>query len=256
MSKILTLLAKLKQHQESAKQLGSEAEAQAFAEKIQRLLTEHKLSMTDVEYATLDKDKPVSYHYTSRAEYEAAGVRVRQRRVDWIETLARGVAYGHFCKFIVNTGSSQINFVGRQADAEIAKYMLLLFIRTAEELSEKAYVKYFYECKAAGDVTLAQGFKPSWLDGFAHRLMTRYYVETERVKTENKNNPGALVRLESSALAIKSFMDQSKLFKNAGMLGGNSNDNAEGHRQGREAANRQSLKVNQLPTSPTARRLA
>ena len=256
MTKVLTLLAKLKQHQESAQSLGSEAEAQAFAEKIQRLLTEHKLSMTDVEYAALDKEEPVGYHEQSRRDLEQEGVRIRRCRVEWIELIAQGIGYGHFVQHVVHTGSSKISFVGREADCQIASYMLMLFIRTAEKLSQQAYVKYFYECRANGNVTEARGFKPAWLEGFAHRLMTRYYNETKRLRDDQAQNLGAIVRLDSSKLAIKSFFENDERFEPAGTLGGRDADNDEGRRQGTEAANRQSLKSNAMPAGKDQRRLA
>ena len=48
-SKILDRLAKLMAHEESARAIGSAAEAEAFADKIQDLLRQYNLSLTDVE---------------------------------------------------------------------------------------------------------------------------------------------------------------------------------------------------------------
>ena len=57
--KILEKLGKIKNHMESAKEIGNEAEAQAFAAMLQTLLLKHKLSLTDVEYASEMKDEPI-----------------------------------------------------------------------------------------------------------------------------------------------------------------------------------------------------
>jgi len=57
--KILDKLAKIKRHMESAQAIGNEQEAQAFAAALQTMLLNHKLEMTDVEYASEMKDEPI-----------------------------------------------------------------------------------------------------------------------------------------------------------------------------------------------------
>ena len=47
---------------EGAKAIGSEAEAQAFAEMLQKLLMDHKLEMTDLEFEEMEKEQPVERH--------------------------------------------------------------------------------------------------------------------------------------------------------------------------------------------------
>jgi len=57
--KILEKLGKIKAHMESAKEIGNEEEAQAFAAMLQNLLLKHKLEMTDVQYAREMQDEPI-----------------------------------------------------------------------------------------------------------------------------------------------------------------------------------------------------
>lgn len=57
--KVLSKLAKLRAHMESAKALGSEQEAEAFAGMFNRLLMEHELEASDVDYAERSREEPI-----------------------------------------------------------------------------------------------------------------------------------------------------------------------------------------------------
>ena len=54
--KMIDRIQKLLAHADSAKKLGNEEEAQAFAAKVNELLLKHKLSMSSVEVAAQDAD--------------------------------------------------------------------------------------------------------------------------------------------------------------------------------------------------------
>jgi hypothetical protein len=60
--KILDKLGKIKAHMESAKEIGNEQEAEAFAGMLQQLLLKHKLEMTDIDYNREMQDEPIIQH--------------------------------------------------------------------------------------------------------------------------------------------------------------------------------------------------
>lgn len=47
---VMELLAKLMRHEQSAREVGSLAEAEAFASKVQAMLTKHKLEMSEIKF--------------------------------------------------------------------------------------------------------------------------------------------------------------------------------------------------------------
>ena len=61
--KILEKLGKIKAMADSAKEIGNEAEAQAFAAMLQNLLLKHKLDMTDVQYGVHLQEEPVEQSF-------------------------------------------------------------------------------------------------------------------------------------------------------------------------------------------------
>lgn len=194
--KVIDKLRKLNAHAESAAKLGNEAEAQAFASMVQRLLLEHKLSMTDVEWEQREAEEPVERRYV---DFEKHGLRNKKARVPWTEKLANIVARAHDCRMLLaGRHTNRVVFVGARSDVQQCEYTFIVLVRLAERVAERAYVKYFYECQAASDVTLARGFKINFLWGFLVRLQER--LEAERSATRAGATTLALVHV-SKALA-------------------------------------------------------
>lgn len=236
--KILDRLKKLYQHQKSAKSIGSEAEAQAFAERIQQLLSIHKIEMSAIEEQKLDEVDPVRQ---KKVDFESAGIPLVRRRLAWQEHLASIVGHAYFCEILVVPGFSTIFFVGRGTDVEAAEQVFLYLVRVASSLADQEYVKYFYECKAQGDVTRARGFRSSYLVGFTSRLSQRYREEKKRMKAEYAANMTALVRLTNAMVPVEAYLKKMREEKNSRMapqLGGRSMENAEGVLRGKEAADK------------------
>lgn len=246
--KLLDKLAKLRRHAESAKEIGNEAEATAFAEMFQKLVMEHKVNVSDIEFEQ-EVQEPVDRHYIN---YRDHGIPLKKRRIDWIESLASVVAQAHFCRILVTLGSSRITLVGRKSDCEVAEYVLVTLQRAAEKMAKKAYYKYWFElfeiCSRCGgqksnhsneshDFTSstykAAGFKASWLESFVLRLAQRYREQ----KQGYEGNSVALVRVNRAEKAVIEWMENE--FgdkKGAAALTGNRRWNQEGSRQGRAAA--------------------
>lgn len=245
--KLMDKLAKLRRHADSAKEIGNEAEAQAFAEMFQRLVMEHKVNVSDIEFEQQEVEEPVDRHYIN---YQKAEIPLKKRRIDWIESLAGVVAGAHFCRILVHVGSSRITLVGRKSDCEVAEYVLVTLQRSAEKMAEKAYYKHWFElfevCRHCGgqkkghssthhafssSTYKASGFKGSWLDAFVARLAQRYN-ELRRAATSEST---ALVRVNRAEKAVVEWIDENVKGKaQALQVGGKWN--AEGSRQGRAAA--------------------
>lgn len=243
--KILDKLAKLKRHADSAKAIGSEAEAQAFADMLQKLLLDHKLSMSDIDFETMEKDSPVETHYINYSQYP--DIKLKGTRVAWIEDLAAMVARAHFCRILVHKGSSRITLVGRKEDVTVAEWMFIVLQRAAEKISGRAYDAYRNEERRKaiaehgeagrhGSMPHTFGFRESFITGFINRLRERL-KETQAAATASSSM--ALMRLSKSDAAVVDYM--AKFTGKAGQLSRNSRYHGEGLSRGRSAADRINL---------------
>jgi hypothetical protein len=209
---ILDKIKKLHNKAEGAKAIGSEAEAQAFANKVRELMEQHKLSMTDIQFEEERKSAPVAKHWIKWEEHE--GMKTKLRKCEWQISLAQIIAKSNSCKILIAMNSNQICLVGTESNRQIAEYVIVTMIRAAEKIAEKEYVTYFYKCRDEGDVTRARGFKQSFLDGFITRIIERYKereCEQEnqmstalvRVKTELKDAADYIQNLGTKSVALK-----------------------------------------------------
>lgn len=238
-AKILDKIKKLHLKAESCKEIGSDHEAAAFAEMVNRMLNEHRLSLTDIQFEEKRKSEPVEQH-----EITWDDVRVRNNRVRWIESLAKDVAVAHTCDILVLQGSSRIWVVGARSNREIAEYMIVTLVRLAEQIAEKEYVKYYYKCRDEGDVTRARGFKAAFLDGFVTRIGRRLDEEKRRMEGESST---ALVRFNQEAADVKNFF--AKFTKPAAALSRNRKSHDDGYRAGMQKADDMNLNANAVKTT-------
>lgn len=205
MDKLVDRIRKMHAKAESAKQLGNEAEAFAFASAVSKLLLKHNLEMTDVEAAIQEQQDPVKAHYFRPDDF---GLPKKKTRVLWSELLAHVVADAHMCGILPVHKSNQILIIGSRSNRQACEFMIVFLTRYAIEHSEKDYVKEFYRCLNAGDVKQARGYKAGWLMGFVTRLATRYRADMKQVVAEVQvKNPHALVRLKHQLAQIKEVKD-------------------------------------------------
>lgn len=129
MELIIERIRKLIAHERSARSIGSTAEAEAFAERIQKILLEHKVSLSEVDIKSLDTDDPIGQ---SAAD-------LNTKRIDkWRVILAFGIANNLFCMILRRTGggeSGQFIFIGRESDRTAASEMYHYLSGVGEDLS-------------------------------------------------------------------------------------------------------------------------
>jgi hypothetical protein len=129
MESIIEKIRKLIAHERSARNMGSTAEAEAFAERIQKMLLEHKVSLSEVDIKSLDTDDPIGY--------TAAGL--KSKRIDkWRVLLAFGIANNLFCMILskrTGGGESDFIFIGRESDRTAASEMYHYLSGVGEDLS-------------------------------------------------------------------------------------------------------------------------
>lgn len=257
--KLLDRLQKIKRSAEGEKALGNEAAAQAFADLLNKLLLDNKLEMTDLEFEKFEEEQPVDRHYIDYTKYP--DIRVKQRRIEWLERLAGVVANAHFCRILVHQRSSRITLVGRKDDCEVVEYLLITLQRAAEKLSQSAYEKFWwdlrdtcYRCKRrekqhpafdcsifSRDMSKAAGFRAAFLDAFITRLFHRF----NELRTAREGESTALVRINRSEKAVNQWIEDNVTGSAKGLTRARA-WNESGRKQGVAAADAIELRANAM----------
>lgn len=213
--KILDKIRKLHRHAESARNIGSEAEAQAFAQMVNQLLNKHRLELTDIQFEEQRRNEPVTEAEIDFRKYgdtyrgKPVEWKFKRQRIEWIERLADIVARAHSCQILIMDKTNRLFLAGTETNRQIAEYVLITLMRAAEKLSWDEYAKYFYKCRdELGDVTLARGFRHAWLISFIHRIHERF--QEEKAKMNQDKTGTALVRYDRERADIDEFLKDRK----------------------------------------------
>jgi hypothetical protein len=203
--KVIDKLLKLQAARDGEAKIGNEAAAEAFAATINRLLLEHELNPTDLDYAKGGEDDPVIEIRVNRDKYQIEKMRVR---IAWQEELARLVAHAHLCRFLIVPSTNIITFVGTRSHASVAEYAYGLLVPAATHMSDKAAYAYRKECARAGEPKKANGFRGAWLDAFVQRIGQRFAearqdtvkADAERRAARGESDPTttAMIRLSGA----------------------------------------------------------
>jgi hypothetical protein len=251
--KLLDKLGKIKRMAEGAAAIGNEAEAQAFAAMLQKLLLDHKLQMTDIEYANEMKEEPIIEHRPDmtfsgrrRVYKDFPDVEIVNQRREWVEMLASIVANAYSCKILVTPGTSIITFVGHKSNVAICEFLFLTMLRSADKMSTNAAKKFRAEQRRnnGGPGNTQKGFRESWLHGFCSRISQRL----QEARAADYTGSMALVRVNKEALAVNDYM--SKFKKIAAPGKGLGHFNVNGYEAGKRAANDINIKGNAVNSGP------
>lgn len=249
--KLLDKLQKLKNMAEGAKAIGSEAEAQAFADMLQRLLLEHDLSMTDLEFERMEQEEPVGDSYVDFKRYD---IKEKKTRTAWMERLASMVARANFCRILVQAGSSNFWLVGRREHRAVAEYMIVTLTRAVMDISKHEHSAYSWECyKRDGNCQAARGFKDAFITAFLLRLFERLEA---RKQTTGASTDTGLMRINREDAAVENEMKRRKEAKETGRVNGlrvAAPSNREGVRRGRQAADKINLDGKAIDNAAAAR---
>jgi len=271
-NQILEKLKKLIAHEQSARTIGNIHEAEAFASKIQDLLTTHKLSMSEVDFQAREDGEPIDWEPVL-SEY---GKKSTGLKAYWRLTLARAIAKVNSCE-IVNrsrSGGRSFYFIGRTSDRELAKVLYLHLVDLGEDICAKASredrevqslkfnVKHGisdYSVPTWAKVSFAahmKSYRESWKIGFgeavAKRLIDRY---EETLKAQAQVSANAIIHIKKDALAIQEYLKgpvrqgHSRTQKD--------DSNADGYARGQKTGNSVNLSPNRFngTTGRTARLL-
>lgn len=263
---ILERLRKLVAHEKSARSIGSIKEAEAFASKIQELLTEHKLGMDEVEFAEREEQEPIGFG--EDVDPSEVGFHGRRASVQWQLRLGRTIAMCNTCKLVKCEGN-KVCFAGRDSDRLACKTLFLYFLELAKEMGEKDALGHIEEQKALFilaknlrlDTLPSNGFsseynprefsawmrdyRKSWYSGFAHAVCTRLYDKYEAA-TKGKEKTTAMIHINRDVEAIQKWVTDRTVKSNAG--GGRFSNNS-GYERGKRRGGVVNLTSNRVASS-------
>lgn len=179
--KILETLRKLIEHEKSARKIGNQAEAEAFAAKAQELLLKHKLEMTDVEFAEQEREEPVLGEWFSAQEVLDLPRKVLHD--NWIGILLMGISEANFCKLLKQRQSNSFTIVGRATDRDTTKAMFIYLSNACIDMAPQEALAFFGpspipEFKHPHQRSFISSFKL----GFANAIYRRLERKREELK--------------------------------------------------------------------------
>jgi hypothetical protein len=125
-NKILDKILKLLAHRDSAEKIGSKNEAEAFSAKIQQLIDEYNLSMTDIEIHAAE-NSPIAAEVVYR---EPTDIK------DWQAILLDTIARVNGCFGVMNTAGFFF-VVGRETDRKLAINFFKHFDQVCQRLAQE-----------------------------------------------------------------------------------------------------------------------
>lgn len=205
-NKIKEKLRKLIAKEESARELGNLAEAEAFASKIQQLLMEYELSIEELKANT--------------AESTAMGIEIfdlkpllSRHESDWIEKLYSVASRLNFCMAIFSSKTTELKLVGTEMNREFTHYLAGQLIPKLRTLAHKSFSEYNGPEKRN---TYIRGFLRGAVMGIRERLLG----DLEKMKKENTQVQGLVLMKDR---ALKEFIQKEfphLSSRNSNRLGG------------------------------------
>lgn len=179
--KIIDKLRKLLAHKESAEKIGSIQEAEAFAARISKLLSDYKLEMSNIS-SNQEVEENIEREFV---DLESLGIPQTMRKDNLLVTLANIIAKANFCLAVSLPKSNRFYLIGKKTDKQIALYIFHLLYRASRDMAEAEYRREYYKYKIRGEEDKMKGFKKSYLHGFNLAIHERLRKqEVERTQEE------------------------------------------------------------------------
>ncbi len=241
--KLVARIQKLQAMADSARAVGSLAEADSFLEAVEKTLAKYNMDNSVLSIDLKNAQDPLISRCTV-----GSTKRHRNKPVAWAQILANNVGAAHYCSVLVSITTSHVFFYGRKSNVDVAVKMYEYLRELAERTGWKAYRHY---CKTDG--YMANRWYLDWLTGFAAEVGTRYAAMRVRVES----NTGMSLVLTGVRKEAKDFANGS-LATEEQMKNAKRTWNGAGFRgamdSGAEAARRANLAPNVVDSTPSADR--
>lgn len=221
---ILRKLQKLLALQDSASKIGSQAEAETVATKIQELLIQYNLDMNDVKNS-LHQDKSEAMGKADIKWEDLTG----RHESDWILQLYYAIAEHNLCKVIKRHGwngndkYSYLSLIGNKVNAEIVIYTVDQLVPRIRSMSRPAFKNYEDNGGETKKNTWIRGYLRGAVRGIEDKLK-------ESIVTMQRNDVNIFALVRTNEIALKDAVEehigkikmtnQSKLSGRDGFLNG------------------------------------
>lgn len=182
MEKVIDKIRKVLAHAESARAMGSIAEAEIYARKVQQLLNEYNLSRADL---TEDEVRAEIIHDTMPLKVPGIGGR---SSFDVMSVVAKF----NWCKAYTmgNASENKMIIVGSPDNIEVCKYIHAVVMPVFLKVGKEKYKEYArHNPTAVGQDT----FMRTFLKGCADGLYSKFKAEREEFEKANESST-AIIR--------------------------------------------------------------
>jgi hypothetical protein len=188
MESILDKIKKLMAHQESAEQMGSIHEAEAFAAKIQKMMHAHNISLKDISFEDLKENV--------KQEYLDSKIASVSYSLGYF--IMYPIAKYNWCRVYIAKRNRML-IVGSPENIEACKMIydtvLAIFLKVGKE-------KYKTTNKAVGLDTYLREF----LQGCANGLADKFKAERKILELQNSSSTALIVRNDK---AVEAYVEKT-----------------------------------------------
>lgn len=248
--KVLERIKKLHAMAESAREVGSLAEADSFMEAVEKTLAAHNMEMSMLSINLKDFNDPMDSTFVNAT---TSARHPKRRRERWSLTIADAVAKAHFCGYLPVHGWSQVFFCGRKSNVWVAQKMMEYLRDTALRLGIEAYLEEEQRRhREYGSANGAAQYKWNWFEGFADEVAHRY----ERMRAAINSDKGMSLVLVSVQKEADEETKKASIQKRSAPPKHSSYRDNDARSDGQDAARTVNLKPHSLDTTnTTAKRL-
>lgn len=222
-------------------------EAALAAAMAQKLMLEHKLSMSELEMDERD-DEPIVEHDVLRDE------RGRSPR-QWKVTLLNGIANNNSCMAVywsarfhvgenkhLNRGKmtrGKLVVFGKKSDVDTVLYLYQWLVKEVEQLSKKAKaqlkdeIDVGYNDEEISVRTWADSFRKGCADTISNKLYAQRKAQEQQIRSQAGAACTALVRIDKQAKEVEKFVESKYKVSKSGKK---MTADEEAYIAGREAA--------------------
>jgi hypothetical protein len=199
LNKVVDKLKKLMRHQASAAEIGSQAEAEAFAARIHALAEEYNVALSEVsleDQSTGDNDV-INRELRFKDAFGDLSKGKSELIPKWVDYLTGTLTHFHGCKSITRA-NTVICVIGPAIKVELVTYLLLTLGRAARRLAAERglFLRRMYG-------TAGPGFEENFLMGFVGGIGTQLKRREEEAAAARASSVTALVlRKEAEISAV------------------------------------------------------
>lgn len=231
---VKTKVEKLFKKAESAKELGSLQEAEAFMAKAQEILLKHNIEKSQLNLSD-EEESPVEYLRFSLDEH----FNFIKTEGQWLISLLNVVARNNFCK-VVKNGNTHATIIGEQDNMDVVLYMVANIVPKIRGLEKQRWKEYNGFDKRGA-------FRRGYLAGAVHGIHLKLQEQRKKDTDKYEGLTGIVVlkdqlvdekmaeifgklrtsrtrRLSSSSGAAQGQADGKNLKLNKGLSGKKSNN--------------------------------